>query len=434
MAALASQSGLGAGPERIVVVLPVQHESGQRISLFPVLTMKTLPLAWRSYVALVVGSSAAVVAAVLGLNYVLDPYLIHQWQTPRMYQLRPQREKLSAWGKTYALARLRPQVVYLGNSRTELGLPADFPAFAKQQVFNAALSGASLSDAMGMARHAAYMGPVQTAVWGIDAPSFHLAVGNTDFNRELVADARWYGLRRTLLDLKRALSVDMTLDSLRILRGTYGSVCQSSLVFRGQRDDACINDRIHGWGGTQAAIAPRLDEFVRGDGPEADALAALDHSVQQLCNVRTRVRLYINPTHAMMLDALYWSGKWRAMEQWQVALTNWAAKMRGRQCDVRLFDFSGFNSVTTEAIPKASGQRGMQYYWETSHYRANVGRMILARLFASGDVPADFGVELLPQQMAQHLAALRAGREAFHQDHPIETAMARQAAAGARQP
>lgn len=49
------------------------------------------------------------------------------------------------------------------------------------------------------------------------------------------------------------------------------------------------------------------------------------------------------------------------------------------------WDFSGYNSITTNA-----------YYWyETSHYRHNVGKMILERIFSldcGEPVPDDFGV------------------------------------------
>jgi hypothetical protein len=388
---------------------------------------------FQTYVTLLCGGSAAVLGAVAGLNYVVDPYLTHQWQTPRMEQLRPPREKLSAWGKTYAVASMKPQVVYIGNSRTELGLEPGYPVFSGKRVFNGALSGASLSDAIGMASHAAYFGPLETVVWGIDAPSFHMAVGNTDFDRALVADGPFYAAKRALLNLKRALTVDMTTDSIHLLTGKFGRVCRSSLVFRGQRDDACINDRIDGWGGTRAAIRPRLQEFVRGDGPEAAALSAFDASIARLCADRSRVRLYVNPTHAMMLDTLYWAGKWGPVEAWQQALAAMTARQRAAGCDIRLFDFSGFNSVTTEAIPQASGVNGMRYYWEASHYRANVGRMILGRMFGGTEaVPVDFGVELLPPMMDAHLAEQRRRRDQFHCDHPVETAMAKEVAAEPR--
>jgi len=380
------------------------------------------PADWRSYVTIFGGVSALVTCAVGWLNYHVDPYLTHQWDTPQVWQLRPGREKLSAWGKTYALARLRPAIVYAGNSRTELGLPTRTALFAGREVFNGGLSGASLGDAIAMVRHANAVGRLETVVWGIDAPSFSMETGNTDFDRDLVASDRFYLARRGLINVKRALTTDMTIDSIRLLRGTFGRSCHSSLAFYGQRDDVCVRDRIDGWGGTGNAIVPRLREYIRGTGPTGAAMSALDTSLAELCKAGAQVRLYINPTHAMTSDALYRAGK----EAWQGQLASLGGRHRASGCDARIFDFSGFNSVTTEPIPQASGASDMLYFWETSHYRVNVGQMILDRMFGrnvEGGVAADFGVELTPPALGAHLAAQRAARDRYHVEHPRESRM-----------
>ncbi len=186
-----------------------------------------------------------------------------------------------------------------------------------------------------------------------------------------------------------------------------------------------MHERIEGLGGTGAAIVPRVREFLRGAGPTDEAMRALDRSMAELCRAGTRVRLYLNPTHAMTVDALYWSGKWPAMEAWQRSLAVMGQRYRAVGCDLRIVDFSGFNSVTTEAIPQVSKQPAMQYYWETSHYRSKVGDMVLARMFGGDDVPADFGVELSPDKLDGHQAAMRLARERYHRLHPVETGMVR---------
>lgn len=384
---------------------------------------------WRRYITVFGAASLPVVWAVAFLNYQVDPYLIHQWETEQVRQLRPGREKLSAWGKTYALARLQPDVLYVGNSRTELGLPTDATPFAGRTVFNGALSGASLGDALAMAGHTAAVGPPAVVIWGIDAPSFSMEVGNTDFDRALVATDRWYLWRRKLIDTKRAVSTDMTLDSVRLLRGTFGAVCRSSLALYGQRDDVCVRDRIDGWGGTRGAVVPRVREFMRGGGPTAAAMAAFDVGIAQLCRARVQVRVYVNPTHAMTLDALHWAGKWPAMEQWQRALAALFERHRDGGCDARIVDFSGFNHITTEPIPQAGGYETMTYFWEPSHYRVNVGRLILAQLADGSAAIPDFGVELVPQTVALHQARQRAARNRYHVEHAQETALVRQVVA-----
>lgn len=387
----------------------------------------------RAYLYLFCGLSASVVGAVGALNYVVDPYLTHQWDTPPVQQLRPVRERLGAWAKTYALARYRPQVVYVGNSRTEVGLPAQSALFGGRSVFNAGLSGATMGEAGMMARHAAQVSRLHTLVWGLDAPSFSLEVGNTELDEALLADGGGYLARRALLNVKRAVSVDMTQDSLRQLSGGREGVCRSSLAYFGQRDSACLEHRFAQKGGTAAAVLPRLGEFVRGEGPTAAALTAFHARLAELCGAGARVRLYVNPTHALMQDALYWSGKWDAMEIWLETLALAADRRRAAGCDITLHDFSGYNSVTTEAVPQASGRKDMAYYWEPSHYRDNVGRMILSRILGDGAaVPRDFGVELTAARLPAHLAAVRAARGRYQRAHAAESALARQAALARR--
>ncbi|MEG2034347.1 MAG: hypothetical protein RR376_27130, partial [Janthinobacterium sp.] len=239
----------------------------------------------------------------------------------------------------------------------------------------------------------------------------------------LTAGGPAFFARRALLNIKRGLSLDMTRDTWRILSGSYDGACLSSLALHGQRDQACITSRKHGWVGTARAFTPRLQEFGDGLGPTAPALQAFDTSVGKLCRGGTRLRLYINPTHALTLDALYWRGKWDAMEQWQRDLAQLAQRHRSEGCDVRVYDFSGFNSITSEPIPQVTGKREMRYYWEASHYRDNVGHFILARLFGGElPVPADFGVELTEGSIAAHQAAMRAARERYRVEHAREVA------------
>jgi hypothetical protein len=391
----------------------------------------------RRYLAIFLACVLAALVLVSAVNYRVDPYLLHQWDTPLVQRLRPTYEKLAVWGKTYAVARYRPAIVYIGNSRTEMGLPTSSmrALFDGKSVFNSAVSGASIGDAILLAEHAARVSHVDTMVWGIDAPSFSLEQGSAGVEPGLTQGGPAFFARRALLNIRRGLSLDMTRDTWRILSGSDDGACLSSLALHGQRDQSCITSRNHGWVGTARAFTPRLQEFGDGLGPTAPALQAFDASVGKLCLGGTRLRLYINPTHALTLDALYWRGKWDAMQQWQRDLAWMAGRYRRQGCDVRLYDFSGFNSITSEPIPQVTGAREMRYYWEASHYRDNVGHFILARLFGGApQPPADFGVELTETGMAAHQAAMRAARERYHAQHADETAYLRHALTLPRDP
>ncbi|MGD0231713.1 MAG: hypothetical protein ABSC19_15395 [Syntrophorhabdales bacterium] len=64
------------------------------------------------------------------------------------------------------------------------------------------------------------------------------------------------------------------------------------------------------------------------------------------------------------------------------------------------YDFAGLNSVTTNNY----------YYYDNTHYRMNVGRLMLARMFNDGSVrvPVDFGVLVTSGTIEKHLADLKA--------------------------
>ena len=367
-----------------------------------------------------------VLGSVSFMNYQVDPYLLHQWDSPLLQRPRQLNEKLGAWAKTYAVARYRPAIIYIGNSRTEMGLPTRVRAlFDGKRVFNSAVSGASIGDAIRLAEHAARVSRVETMVWGIDAPTFSLNMGAARVEDSLTGAGHGFFARRALLNLKRGLTLDMTQDSVRILTGNAGDVCRSSLALYGQRDQTCTIKGMQHWLVTKEAIPVRLQEFGDGLGPTPTSTPALDASIGKLCQGGMRLRLYINPTHALTMYALHWRGKWDAMQDWQRALVQIAERHRQQGCDVRLYDFSGFNSITTEATPLVSGKPDMHYYWEVSHYRDNVGRLILARLFG-GDTPppADFGVELTPANVDAHHAATRAARYRYCVEHAREAAYA----------
>lgn len=65
----------------------------------------------------------------------------------------------------------------------------------------------------------------------------------------------------------------------------------------------------------------------------------------------------------------------------------------------------------------------MRYYWEQSHYRSEVGRMVLARLFSDDRKaePSEFGVELNGKVIEQHLENMRSSRDHYLKSHPMET-------------
>lgn len=387
--------------------------------------MQSAPGGLRRYFWTVGLTVLAVLLASVTINYVVDPYLIHQWDTKLVQRLSPAQQRIMPWAKTYAAYRYRPEVVYLGSSRTEIGLPTDVQLFAGKRVFNLAIIGGSFGDAVNMLRHTSVFHRPEIVVWGLDyGDQFKEENGNTDFIPALVAKGPSYPLWRTLLNIKRSVSMDMTEESLKVVSGFSERKCRSLLATYGQKSSQCVEEIMRKEGGTAKAFGLVMQKNKPlPDPPDVQAaLQLLDRVTDDYCRKGTVFRLYLHPVHALA-ELSYWQQKGEALDDWKRSLATVIDKRRQQGCDIRLVDFSGFNRITSEAIPQSTGHENMQYYWEHSHYRSEVGQLMLEQLFRKGRRQAadDFGVELTGETIEQHLSDFHKKGAEYIARHPRET-------------
>jgi hypothetical protein len=138
----------------------------------------------------------------------------------------------------------------------------------------------------------------------------------------------------------------------------------------------------------------------------------LDQLISICAKKSIDLRLYINPAHAYLDgEGIRAVGKLELFEGWKRQISEIAALHR-----VPLWDFSGYNSVTTEKVISP-----MTYYWDSSHFTEKVGNWILSRVFGQHDgVPEDFGVLITPENIESHLQLIRANREKYINANKLE--------------
>lgn len=381
---------------------------------------------YRSFLRGFILSALPLLGLIITLNYRIDPYFLHQWDSPLLQRLSPAQPKLSPWLKTYAAYRYQPDIVFLGSSRTEIGLPVDLSFFPGKKVLNLSLSGGSIGDSLTMLRHTSFFHRPETIVWGLEyGPLFQNNNGNSDLTPDLIAHDQWYGLRRFWKHIQRTLALDMTIATMNILSGQSEQICLPIMATHGHKPSRCLVKIMADEGGTAKAFAAIMneEEYPETPPPFAPVLEALDAAIGDYCQQGTQHRLFIQPLHA--LNELYWqkrSGK--DMDEWKRALTAMTDKHQRQGCDIRLMDFGGINSVTAEETPQMSGRENMRYYWEHSHYSSEAGTMLLHRLFAPLQSAASpgFGVLLQPHTIERHLEQQRQARIAYCLRYPRETA------------
>jgi hypothetical protein len=127
-----------------------------------------------------------------------------------------------------------------------------------------------------------------------------------------------------------------------------------------------------------------LQHVVRTGNHLKEAIEDLREIVRLAEAHQVRLVLFINPVHKnVFLD----SGD--DFDRFKRALSNLSG----------FYDFSGLNSITTDNFN----------YYETSHYRRNVGDLVIARIFDDRTikVPEDFGQWVTAENIDLHLESLR---------------------------
>jgi hypothetical protein len=126
------------------------------------------------------------------------------------------------------------------------------------------------------------------------------------------------------------------------------------------------------------------------------------------------VHLFTYPYHADLLETLTDLELWPLLEDWKRQIRALALAPETRAAS--LWDFTTYNSYTTERIPPPGDTASdMAWYWEPGHFKASFGELMIATMYATGSSPTDPaaapGSNLMMANIEVELAEIRA-REA----------------------
>lgn len=392
--------------------------------------------------------TGGLLAAVIGFNYVIDPYDVNgRFDIERVNSVKAAMTTHGRLAKAYAVRRLKPEAIALGSSRTEHALDmrhAGWNAGATPR-YNLALGGASIYEIMRYFAHAQTMQPLKQVVIGIDFPMFEITTQKApDFSESyFTPEDSLGGLEIGLQKLGILASLDtVELSAKTVIKSAF----KGSLKFCIFEDDgtsaaACLENQIAP-NGIRAAFIPREIEGLKEARTSPDHAfrfdngsgeSTFDHFRAILKIARqngTDLRLFISPIHARLLDVIRVGGSWEKYEKWQktlVAILEQDALENTGQPPFALWDFSGYNSITTEAVPALEDKDArMEWYWEGSHYKKELGKLVLDRIFdykqGGRRTPADFGVAINASNIDDHLAAKRVAQRRYIESHPADIA------------
>ena len=288
---------------------------------------------------------------------------------PRIYQQ-------AGIARTYAMARVKPKTLLLGNSRVEGGFDPESEAFpsAVRPVFNGGQAGTFLSAGVPLMQEAIALGELQTVIVGVDFQDFLISRpdapnnsggGNNRYFPRLIGDA-----------LKSTLTFDATLDSIITIanRGNQHATTMTPFGYNPHREYEVFVMRQ----GHRALFDETSSDFkARYEGVEPPSFSSpLEHSgFRDLMAIialakqhQIRLIVFTHPYHGEWLDTLRSSGFWTSFVEWKRALRDLAATS-----SVSVYDFAVYNGFTTEPVPELHSTEPMRNYWEAGHYKSTLG-------------------------------------------------------------
>lgn len=372
---------------------------------------------------------------VAAFNLLVDPYRIFQIYTPSLNHSKPKAGSHGAMVKKYLVSRIYPGALIVGNSRAEVGFDPEYLAWPRHlsPVFNYALPGTGTSTSLASLKQvlsnqqSSNANRLQVLVWGIDYMDFLVAsqpqLQVMEHRPDAAAPPQW--LRdyagsvmtmaalqdslQTLIDQQNPFAQDLTVQGFNPMRDYIKITADEGYwaVFRAK-------DRE----GIKAYLSrPKTIVDVEGQSPAVADLKA----VIRLCKDHDiALHLVMYPYHAHMLETLRITGHWASFEAWKRMIVGVvdAAVEQHQGLEIALWDFSGFNPLTTEDIPQRQDKKGgMRWYWEAGHFKSELGNLVLDRVFGRGNEFPEFGVLISSSNIDQHIRLIQSQAIEYRRQH-----------------
>lgn len=339
-------------------------------------------------------------------NFAIDPYDV--FDTPDILGInhsKPKKDNNDRLFKATDIIRLKPVTVFIGSSRTKQGLDPDYVALKDYQpAYNLAINGPNVYEVKRYLQHAiANQKDLKEVVLGID---FFMFNANLD-NQPTFSENRLEKQYLTWQDLINSL---FSIDTLSASQSTIADSLKepnpdTDYGENGFMPNRNINDGNTKWRFNQSI---KLYYSLHSNYQFSDKYFSDFQEIVELCRRNgIELKVFISPSHATNWETIREIGQWESFEQWKRKMVQ----------IVPVWDFSGYNSITTEKIADK-----MQKYADNSHYTPKIGNLILDRLFEdrSENLPEDFGVLMTPENIDSHLAKIRRDREIWAKNRPEE--------------
>ena len=350
-------------------------------------------------------------ASVALFNWTIDPYDL--FNTPNWWGVNHEKIKKDNNDRLFKavdIIRLQPKTILMGSSRTKQGLDPEHPAIKNNRfAYNLAINGPNTYEVRRYIEHAiANQLDLEQIILGIDFFMFNSSLDNQPSFEEKRIEKKY-------IIPTDAINALFSLDTFDISKKTLNASLKTEEQNNLYGENGFMPNRKADDGATKWRFDQSIQLYFKlhSDYQFSQEYWSDFVKIVELCRQNNiDLKVFISPAHATQWESIEVTGRWDTFEQWKRELVKVTP----------VWDFSGFNIVTTEAI-KAK----MNNYIDNSHYSPAIGNLILERIFNynAEDIPQDFGILLTTENIEQHLAKIRSDRLIWTKNHPEEVKLVR---------
>ena len=340
------------------------------------------------------------------INYIIDPYGLYDTKYFNFDKIK-QSNKIRLV-KAIKTNEIKPTSICLGTSRTEYGYDPTHKYFIKSS-YNLATSSSSMYENLLNFKYALKQGNLKKVLLVVDYRMF-----NEEKQKE-VKDFESYFDDKNIYSL--LFSFDVLKDSLLTIKGGENG---SIYLDNGQRE------HNHNWknilkNGGHLATMKKDEKTYYKDYPtnytykdtKKKSFPDFEEIVKLCYENNIELDIIFGPSHIRQWEALnYYLGydKWLQWKKDVVLSVNKIAKQKNKK-QFRIMDFSVYHKLTAEKVPTDKTTK-MKYHWEASHYKNELGLIVLDRLMGDSEF-RDFGIELNLENIDKHLKQQEINRYKF---------------------
>jgi len=361
------------------------------------------------------GSLAALVLCmtlVIIFNYVIDPYQLYKSTSIKGLNHTKLYTNDYLW-KARKIAEIKPSVLFLGSSRTGKGIDPDYYFRIQGEAsFNAGLSSADINVQLKYFQYGAMANHQLRKIYlGLDFEGF-----NTYSSPPATySEKRLFSLKMIKEDLISTLFTKKSImDSLSVVRASFSAQQLNGdfLLEDGSNDEqrlvTTVNSLLKDKG------VNRFYDHLRSYLQDPNVYIRYSLSSNKMDSFRQvdeyckssgiSCTFFIHPSHALQWEGIQAAGRWEEFEKWKREIVEISP----------IWDFSGFNSITTVST------ENFDHYFDQSHYRKHIGNLVLNRMLHVNEesVPDDFGFLITPNNIEQQLDRIREEKKRWEADNP----------------